>query len=46
MVSARKGWSGSSPRPRNSPTAAAIDPKLASLKKEYERYFGAPDGSS
>jgi hypothetical protein len=23
-------------------TAAAIDPKLASLKKEYERYFGAP----
>jgi hypothetical protein len=22
-------------------TAAAIDPKLASLKKEYERYFGA-----
>ena len=23
-------------------TAAATDPKLASLKKEYERYFGAP----
>jgi hypothetical protein len=23
-------------------TAAAIDPKLASLKKEYERYFGTP----
>lgn len=23
-------------------TAAASDPKLASLKKEYERYFGAP----
>ena len=23
-------------------TAAAIDPKLASLKTEYERYFGAP----
>jgi hypothetical protein len=23
-------------------TAAAIDPKLASLKKEYERYFGIP----